>query len=184
MHAFGNWSTFLRKQPRAEGYVFNRYSMLMDIPTIVGLRDRTGGDYDYKTPEHWKDFSAETTMPSPDLPAEILDCIIDFLHHEPRALQNCCLVAKSWIPPSRRHIFAISRVSIARSPKSWQAMFPDPFTSPTHHARTLVLPHPWLIKTEDMEEGGWLLSFSSVVRLEILCRKLYLLISSMQQPLI
>ena len=48
----------------------------------------------------------ETTM-SCTLPPEILDLIIDHLHDEPATLKTCCVVSKSWVPRTRKHLFAL-----------------------------------------------------------------------------
>jgi hypothetical protein len=48
----------------------------------------------------------QTAMSNPDLPPEILDYIIDLLHDEPETLKRCCLVSKSWVPRTRKHLFA------------------------------------------------------------------------------
>ena len=45
-------------------------------------------------------------MSNPYLPPEILDCIVDILHDQPKTLQKCSLVAKSWIPRIRLHLLA------------------------------------------------------------------------------
>ena len=50
--------------------------------------------------------SGQTTMPDPHLPRETLDYIIDFLHIKPETLRECCLVSKSWILYTRKHLFA------------------------------------------------------------------------------
>ena len=71
---------------------------------------------------------AETAMPSPwpYLPLETLDYIVDLLHDESPALKECCLVSKSWIPRTRRHLFAHIRFYSADNLKSWKKTFPDP----------------------------------------------------------
>ncbi|KAF9645264.1 hypothetical protein BDM02DRAFT_3073690, partial [Thelephora ganbajun] len=51
----------------------------------------------------------QTTMSSPHqshLPPEILDYIVDLLHDEPETLKQCCLVSKSWVSRTRKHLFA------------------------------------------------------------------------------
>ncbi|KAF9642961.1 hypothetical protein BDM02DRAFT_3104213, partial [Thelephora ganbajun] len=52
---------------------------------------------------------SQTTMSNPHkphLPPEILDYIVDFLYNEPETLKQCCLVSKSWVPRTRKHLFA------------------------------------------------------------------------------
>jgi len=79
----------------------------------------------------------ETTMPCP-LPPEILDLIVDHLHDEPFALRAqleiCCLVSKSWVPRTRKHLFTHLTFddSLVERSKShielWKRAFPDPFS--------------------------------------------------------
>ncbi|KAF5371593.1 hypothetical protein D9758_003458 [Tetrapyrgos nigripes] len=38
-------------------------------------------------------------------PPELIDSIIDCLHNSPRVLKTCTLVARSWLPRSRVHLF-------------------------------------------------------------------------------
>ncbi|KAF9780909.1 hypothetical protein BJ322DRAFT_288496 [Thelephora terrestris] len=71
----------------------------------------------------------------PFLPPEILDLIVDHLHNEPTALKACCVVSKSWIPRSRRHIFARVRLDAVKATESWAKAFPDPSDSPAHYTR-------------------------------------------------
>ena len=81
----------------------------------------------------------QTTMSCP-LPPEILDLIVDHLHDEQTTLQACCLVSKSWIPRTRKHLFAHIRFHPTDRPiQSWKQMFPDPSNSPAHHASSLFL---------------------------------------------
>ncbi|KAF9642569.1 hypothetical protein BDM02DRAFT_3078319, partial [Thelephora ganbajun] len=51
----------------------------------------------------------QTTMSNPHqvhLPPEIFDYIVDFLHDTPETLKQCCLVSKSWVPRTRKYLFA------------------------------------------------------------------------------
>ncbi|EMD41158.1 hypothetical protein CERSUDRAFT_91918 [Gelatoporia subvermispora B] len=41
----------------------------------------------------------------PRLPPETIDRIIDFLHDDPDALQDCGLVCRAWAPTTRYHLF-------------------------------------------------------------------------------
>ncbi|KAF8213782.1 hypothetical protein K438DRAFT_1957128 [Mycena galopus ATCC 62051] len=43
--------------------------------------------------------------PSPRLPNELTDHVIQDLHSEPETLANCALVCRSWVPASQRIIF-------------------------------------------------------------------------------
>jgi len=71
-------------------------------------------------------------------PTPYLDYVVDFLRDNPRALKQCCLVSKSWIPLTRNHLFAEIRLHTEKHLESWK---------------------------KDAEAGGWLGSFSRVVHL-------------------
>ena len=77
------------------------------------------------------------------LPPEILDLIIDQLHNEPTTLRACCLVSKSWIPRTRKHLFAHVEFDAEELTFiSWMKTFPDPSNSPAHHTRILTVCRP------------------------------------------
>ena len=109
----------------------------------------------------------QTTMTNPSLPPEILDCVIDLLHDEPDALNQCCFASKSWVPRTRRHLFADIQFRSASNLKSWKKMFPDAANSPAHHVRTLLVCCPQLVTMSDAEEGGWIQAFSGVTSLSV-----------------
>jgi hypothetical protein len=100
------------------------------------------------------------------LPAELLDHIIGYLHDTPDALKNCCLVSKSWIPRTRKYLFADIKFPTEESLESWE-MFPDPSVSPACYAKTLSIECAEAIIAADAEEGGWIRGFSHIVRLEV-----------------
>ena len=106
-------------------------------------------------------------MSNPQIPPEILDHIVDNLHNEPDALRNCCLVAKSWIPRTRKHLFADVKFTSPEHLESWKTTFPDPSNSPAHHTRTLSVKCARIVTAEDGEEDGWIRTFSRVVRLDV-----------------
>ena len=112
-------------------------------------------------------------MSNPHLPPEILDHVVDNLHDEPEALQNCCLVAKSWIPRTRKHLFANITFSLPKDIESWKETFPDPSNSPAYHTHALSVKCPQVFMAADAEEGGWIHTFSRVVNLEVDSSKLY-----------
>jgi hypothetical protein len=101
---------------------------------------------------------AETTMSDPYLPAEMLDHIVDHLHDTPDALRNCSLVSKSWIPRTRRHLFADISFPTTRSVRSWKKSFPDPANSPARYAKTLYFGSD-VVAAADAEVGGWIRGF-------------------------
>ena len=106
-------------------------------------------------------------MTSPSLPPEILDHIIDSLHDDPKTRRNCCLVAKSWIPRTRKHLFSYIRFSSSKHLESWKKTFPDPSNSPAYYASSMLVACPEAVRVEDAAEGGWITSFSGVSCLEL-----------------
>jgi hypothetical protein len=56
----------------------------------------------------------------------MLDNVIDCLHDTRDALKNCCLVSKSWIPRTRKHLFATIAFTTTKRLQSWEETFPDP----------------------------------------------------------
>jgi len=106
-------------------------------------------------------------MSNPPLPPEIFDYIVDILHDEPKTLQNLCLVAKSRVPRTRKHLFADIKFSSPKDLESWKKTFPDPSNSPAYHTLALSVNCPAAVMAEDMEEGGWIRAFSHVLRLEV-----------------
>ena len=106
-------------------------------------------------------------MSNPHLPQELLDHIVNLLHDTKHALRNCCLVSKSWIPRTRKHLFTDIRFYIEKDLRLWKETFPDPSTSPAHYAKTLVFGCSHLVTTADAEPGSWITGFSGVVNLEM-----------------
>ena len=107
---------------------------------------------------------------SPSLPPEIYDLVIDHLHDEPTTLKVCCLVSKSWIPRTRSYLFAHVKFDCLKSPvERWKKIFPDPTSSPAHHARTLSIWGMPVVTTMDSDVGGWIPTFHSVVHLRLDC---------------
>ena len=101
------------------------------------------------------------------LPAELLDYVIDHLRDTQYALRNCCLVSKSWVPRTRKHLFADIAFPTVGSLESWKKTFPDPSTSPAQYTGTLSIGCSHVVTAADAEEGGWIRGFSSVVHLEL-----------------
>ena len=96
---------------------------------------------------------------------ELLDHVADHLHNERHNLKNCCLVSKSWVPRTRKHLFATISLHHKGDLQSWKNVFPDPSISLAHYTKTLVIGCPQSVTAGDGEEGGWLSAFSRVVRL-------------------
>jgi len=106
-------------------------------------------------------------MPIPHLPQEILDYVTDLLHDEQETLKQCCLVSKSWVPCARKHLFADISFSRTGDLEAWKKTFPDPENSPARHTHSLRISCPQSVTAADAEEGGWIRTFSRVVRLDI-----------------
>ena len=107
-------------------------------------------------------------MAIPHLPQEILDYTTDLLHDERETLKRCCLVSKSWVSRARKHLFADVNFSRTEDLEAWKKTFPDPEDSPARHIRSLRISCPRSVTAADAEVGGWIRTFSRVVRLVIL----------------
>ena len=110
---------------------------------------------------------AETTMSNPYLPSEILNHTVDLLHDERGTLKKCCLVSKSWVPRTRKHLFADVQFISASDLVSWKKMFPDIANSPGHYTQTLFFGCPRALTASDADEGGWIRAFSSLKGLNV-----------------
>jgi hypothetical protein len=106
-------------------------------------------------------------MPTPHLPAELLDHVVDHLHDTEDALRNCCLVSKSWIRRTRRHLFASIEFPTASYLRSWKNTFPYSPTSPACYTTFMSIRFPLGVTAADAEEGGWIPTFSRVVHLMV-----------------
>ena len=98
------------------------------------------------------------------LPQEVRDHIVDRFHDDPETLKRCCLVSKSWVPRTQKHLFSTVNFKSAYYPK-WQKVFPDPKDSPARHTRTLTVDSA----LGSAEEIRWIQSFSRVERLIVEC---------------
>jgi hypothetical protein len=96
------------------------------------------------------------------LPAEMLDHIVDHLHDTQDALRNCCLISKSWVPRTRKHLFAEIAFRTIESLESWKKTFPDPSASPAGYAKALFIDCPQAVTADD-----WIKSFSGVEYLNV-----------------
>ena len=124
-------------------------------------------------------------MSKPYLPQETVDYIIDLLRGERESLEQCCLVSKSWVPRTRKHLFAYIQLCSASNLESWKETFPDVANSPACHARGLLVGCPWLVEAADAEEGGWIQAFSGVKRFGITVTggDRYLSVSGLSHPI-
>ena len=101
-------------------------------------------------------------MSQPYLPPELLSLIADLLQDTDDALKTCCLVSKSWIPRTRRHLFAEVVFRTDKDLQSWKTTFPNPITSPAYYTRTLFI-NFCPVAIAGPEESGWILTFSRAV---------------------
>ena len=106
-------------------------------------------------------------MWNPHLPQEIFDHIIDLLHNDSYALKHCCLVSKSWVPRTRKHLFADITFRRSSNIGLWKKTFPDVATFPGHHTQYLSVCCPRFVTASDAEEGGWIRAFSGVTSLRV-----------------
>ena len=106
-------------------------------------------------------------MPKPYLPRETLDYIIDLLHDEPETLRECFLISRSWIPPTRKHLFAHIKFRSVVDLESWKKIFLNPSNSPAYHTHTLSVHCPEEVANTDGEEDGWIRGFSRVERFNL-----------------
>jgi len=109
------------------------------------------------------------------LPTETLDHVVDFLRDTECALRNCCLVSKSWIPRSRKHIFASITFLNQKELGSWKTAFPDPSTSPANYTKTLFVDCLRVAVAD-----GWIRCFSRVVHLKVVALGLGCTLASRQ----
>ena len=113
--------------------------------------------------------SQPISNPGPRLPPEILDYIVDFLHDKDKALKKCSIVSKSWIPRTRKHLFAHIRFENSVDLGAWKNTFPDPSNSPAHHTRHLSVGCLGVVTAADGGEGGWIGSFAKIEELKLWC---------------
>ena len=106
-------------------------------------------------------------MLGPHLPPELLDNIVDLLHDQPETLRQCSLVAKSWVPRTRKHLFADVKFDSASRLDLWKKTFLDPSNSPACYTHTLSVGCSHVVTEADAEEDGWIRTFSRVSRLEV-----------------
>ncbi|KAF9644356.1 hypothetical protein BDM02DRAFT_3122058 [Thelephora ganbajun] len=107
------------------------------------------------------------TTVHPYLPPETLNYIVNFLYNKQGALRQCCLVSKSWVPRTRKHLFANIKFHSTANLESWKKAFPDHSSSPAYHTHTLLVGCPEVITNADAEDGGWVRSFSRVIQLGV-----------------
>ena len=92
-------------------------------------------------------------MSNPHLLLEILDHIVDVIHNRPETLKKCCLVSKSWVPRTQKHLFCRIGTFSAEHLESWKKAFPGPSNSSAYHTHTPSVGCPRAFATTDAEGG-------------------------------
>ena len=106
-------------------------------------------------------------MSTPRLPEELLDHIADSHLQGLEVFRNCCLVSKSWVPRTRRQLFAEINFATIEELRSWKENFPDPSTSPAQYANTLFF-RCLQVAGANVETGDWITGFSRVAHLGVM----------------
>jgi len=101
------------------------------------------------------------------LPPEILDLIVDHLRDRSAALKACCVVSKSWIPRTRKHLFAHVTFCKKSHIEQWKKTFPNPSNSPAHYTRSLSVRDFPVVTAAEVDVGGWIRPFHRVVNLDV-----------------
>jgi hypothetical protein len=102
------------------------------------------------------------------LPPELLDLIVDHLRNEPAVLKTCCVVSKSWLPRTRKHLFAHVKINtLGPHIDLWKETFPDPSNSPACYTRNLSIHGLRAVTVAYPDVGGWLHTFHRLVKLEL-----------------
>jgi hypothetical protein len=73
---------------------------------------------------------------APHLPTELIDYIVDYLSDEPRALINCAMASRLFIPRSRRHLYGAIHLDQRSDVRAFFALLDSPSCSITpfvHH---------------------------------------------------
>jgi hypothetical protein len=105
---------------------------------------------------------------SRSLPPELLDHIVDYLRNEPAVLKTCCFVSKSWLPRTRKHLFAhVKFPALKPHIELWKKTFPDPSDSPARYTRSLSICDLLNITAADADVGSWVRAFRHLVKLEL-----------------
>jgi hypothetical protein len=101
---------------------------------------------------------------------EILDLVVDHLHDDPATLETCCVVSKSWVPRTQRHLFAHVEFDTLESHRAvdlWMKAFPDTSNSPAHYTRALTIRGIPIVTAAGIDVDGWIRTFHNVVHLHL-----------------
>lgn len=72
-------------------------------------------------------------------PQELCDSFIDHLHDDRESLESCSLVCKTWVPPSRYHLFESIQLSSRECLVKWSQTFDTSEQSPSHLVKRLSI---------------------------------------------
>lgn len=73
-----------------------------------------------------------------DLPQELVDVVIDYLHRYRSTLRACSLTCSSWVSPSRYHLFYRLLLKDESTLVRWSESFPDHTNSPSSYVKELI----------------------------------------------
>ena len=119
-------------------------------------------------PQSFRNHALYRTTMTPTLPPEILDLIIDHLRDEPITLESCCLVSKSWVLRTSRHLFARVEFDPGKSPiESWMKTFPDPSNSPAIYTRSLSISDLQNFTASGSSLQTWVCAFRNLEHMNI-----------------
>lgn len=110
--------------------------------------------------------STQTTG-DPKIPQELVHEILDHLAKETATLRSCSLVAKSWIYPSRSHLFNTLLLT-ATDVVKWNKAFPNPEDSPAMHVKDLSF--CYIHPDVPIDFAGRMPDFSNVQKLTLIGR--------------
>ena len=96
-------------------------------------------------------------MSRPRFPPEIFDHLIDLLRNNRGTLKQCCLVSKSWISRTRKHLFA--RIEFRSGPRFVE----EDISGPYELTRTLAID----LREGNIEDDDWIRGFSCVKQLSL-----------------
>ena len=100
-------------------------------------------------------------------PVKIIDLIFHRVHDEPTTLRACCLVFKSWVPPTRRYLFARVDFRSFGSVKLWMTAFQNPSNSLSHYTRVLRLSNLETVNAAVSDVRSWVQSSNCIVELHV-----------------
>ena len=98
-------------------------------------------------------------MPQSHLPPEIFDQIIGLLRDKPEALKKFCIISKSLVICTRKHLFNQIEITDLKLFRRWIETFPDPAYSSANHTRSLFAKCVDTFTAGDTTVGGWIRSF-------------------------